>query len=87
MRLRQGQGRLLVLGSGDEADQIWEHAQQAVTELGSTVTLERVTDEQTIAQYGVPQTPAIVTMRERVKAVNRIPSVEVIKEWIKELRG
>ena len=87
MRLRQAHGRLLVLGIGTEADQVWANVSQAAKELGSTVELLRVTDEQEIAEYGVPNTPAVLSVRERVKSVARVPSVEVVKEWIKELRG
>ncbi len=87
MQLHQGRGRLLVLGADDEAcEQTWENAQLGIKELGSTVELVRVTDEQKIANYGVATTPAVISVRERVKSVGRIPSVEVIKEWIKELR-
>ncbi|MDY0095836.1 MAG: uroporphyrinogen decarboxylase family protein, partial [Candidatus Vecturithrix sp.] len=87
MRLRQAHGRLLVLGTGADADQTWANVNQAAKELGSTVELLRVTDAQEITEYGVPNTPAVLSVRERVKSVARVPSVEVVKEWIKELRG
>ncbi|GAK61004.1 uroporphyrinogen decarboxylase superfamily [Candidatus Vecturithrix granuli] len=87
MRLRQAHGRLLVLGSGAEAEQVWANVNQAAKELGSTVELLRVMDEHEIAEYGVPNTPAVLSVRERMKSVARVPSVEVVKEWIKELRG
>lgn len=87
MRLRQAHGRLLVLGTGADADQTWANVNQAAKELGSTVELLRVTEAQEIAEYGVPNTPAVLSVRERVKSVARVPSVEVVKEWIKELRG
>ena len=89
IRLRQAHGHLLVLGAeGDPAcDEAWKHVQQAVLELGSTVELTRVTDPQEIAKYGVATTPAVISFRERIKTVGRVPSVEVVKEWIKELRG
>ena len=88
LRLRQGHGRILLLGNGsEECDKTWENLQHAAKELGSTVELVRITDEQEIAKYGVATTPAVITVRERVKSVGRVPSVEVSKEWIKELRG
>lgn len=89
IRLRQAHGHLLVLGAdGDPAsDEAWKHIQQAILELGSTVEARRVTDPQEIAQYGVAATPAVISFRERIKTVGRVPSVEVVKEWIKELRG
>jgi MtaA/CmuA family methyltransferase len=87
MRLKQGRGRLIVLGDDSAiGQQTWQNVQQAVKELGSTVQLIQVTNKQDIAEYGVAATPAIISVRERVKATGRAPSVEVIKEWIKELR-
>ena len=87
MRLRQGWGHLIVLGPDtEECRQAWENVQQAAKELGSTVQLSRETDEQKIAEYGVAATPAVIAVRERSKVVGRVPSVEVVKEWIKEMR-
>jgi MtaA/CmuA family methyltransferase len=87
LRLKQGRGRLIVLGDDrDASEQAWQNVQQAVKELGSTVQLVHVTDPGALADYGVAATPAIISVRERVKATGRVPSVEVIKEWIKELR-
>ncbi|MDZ7379155.1 MAG: thioredoxin family protein, partial [candidate division KSB1 bacterium] len=87
MKLRERRGRLLVLGGGCErCEQVWANVQQAVRELGSTVEVERIMDEETIYSYGVSATPAIITVREQVRAAGRVPSVEVIKEWLKELQ-
>ncbi|MBD3374568.1 uroporphyrinogen decarboxylase [candidate division KSB1 bacterium] len=86
MRLRQHRGQLLVLGDGDkEFQQVWENAQQAAKELGSSVELVSVTDKEKIRSYGVASTPAVVAVKENVKSVGRIPNVEVIKEWLKIL--
>lgn len=79
-------GKLLVLGAGCErGEQTWTNVQQAAKELGSSVTLQRIDEEQEIYQYGVSATPAIVSIREVVKSSGRIPTVEVIKEWLKDL--
>ncbi|PIE35001.1 uroporphyrinogen decarboxylase [candidate division KSB3 bacterium] len=88
IQLHRGHGRFLVLGPDDETEQqTWDNAQLAAKELGSMVDLVRITDEEEIARYGVASSPAVITVRERVKAAGRVPSVEVMKEWIKELRG
>ncbi len=87
LRLKQGRGRLIVLGDDrDISEQAWQNVQQAVRELGSTVQLVHVTDRGEYAEYGVAAMPAIISVRERIKATGRVPSVDVIKEWIKELR-
>ncbi len=88
LKLRERRGRLLVLGNKeDEAFQeLWERVRQATLELGSAAELVQVTDAQEIRDYGVAATPAVISVREQVKAAGRTPTVEVIKEWLKNLR-
>lgn len=86
MKLRQHQSKLIVVGSNTEqGEQTWRNVQQAVKELGSTVEIVRVSDDSEISKYGVANTPAIITVEEQVKSVGRVPSVEVIKEWLKQI--
>jgi uroporphyrinogen decarboxylase len=86
LKLRRQHGRLLVLGSGGENDdKLKSNIDQAVKELGSTVEVIHITDEKEIRNYGVASTPAIIAVQENVKSTGRVPSVEVIKEWLKAL--
>ncbi len=86
LKLRESKGKLLVLGSGcEECEKTWQNAQQALKELGSTVEIKQIKDEKQIEEYGVASTPSVVTISEEVKYSGRVPSVEVIKEWIKAL--
>jgi MtaA/CmuA family methyltransferase len=86
LKLRQHHSQLLVLGAGDEkSEHLWQNVQQAVKELGSTVEVMRIKDEKQFKKYGIASTPAVITVREQVKSTGREPTVEVIKEWLKEL--
>ncbi len=86
LKLRQYRSQLLVLGAGDEkSESVWENVQQAVRELGSTVEVMRIKDENQFKIYGIASTPAIITVREQVKTTGRVPTVDVIKEWLKDL--
>ncbi len=86
LRIKQRRNEVVVLGGGGEkCENLWENMQQAVKELGSQVELTRIKDEQAIYEYGVPSTPAVVVVRKQIKSAGRVPSVEVIKEWIKDL--
>ncbi|MBD3290405.1 hypothetical protein GF337_16495, partial [candidate division KSB1 bacterium] len=86
MKLRRQHSRLLVLGAGcEKCAQTLQNVQQAAKELGSTVEIVHVTDENQFHQYGVAATPAVIAVEERVKISGRVPSVEVVKEWLKEL--
>ncbi len=86
LKLRQYRNQLLVLAADDEKSlQTWENIQQAVKELGSTVEVIRIKDPSQFEKYGVASAPAIITVREQVKSAGRLPTVEVIKEWLKDL--
>jgi uroporphyrinogen decarboxylase len=86
LKLRQHHNRLLILGADCESSESTRlNVDQAVKELGSTIEIVNIWDEQKIQEYGIASTPAILTVREQVKSVGRVPSVEVIKEWLKDL--
>ncbi len=86
LKLRQQHNRLLILGAENaELQELAERVEKAVRELGSRVLIEKITDTATIQSYGLANLPAVVTVKEGVKESGRIPSVDVIKEWLKEL--
>ncbi|MBN1996188.1 thioredoxin family protein [candidate division KSB1 bacterium] len=86
LKLREHQGRLLVFGAGDEkGTQTWQNVQQAALELGSTVETVLLTGVDEMQRYGVAVRPAVVAINEQVKITGRVPTVDVIKEWLKAL--
>lgn len=86
MYIRTRRNKIIVLGASCEnCKKTLENVQKAIKELGSTVELVHVTDEREIYEYGVNKTPAVIIERQQVKAMGRVPSVEVIKEWLKDL--
>jgi len=58
---------------------------RAITELGKDVEVKVISDKQQMANYGVSQGPAVVAVNYKLKSEGEIPSLEVVKEWIKEL--
>ena len=76
----------LLCAEGADSEELEKNIDQAVIELGSEVDVSLVTDPEIIGSFGVlpQQTPAVVLARYHLKSVKRIPSVEVIKEWLKE---
>jgi uroporphyrinogen decarboxylase len=84
---KQYTGKVLVLGGGCAlCDETKANVDQAITELGIQVPVEVITDPAEIARYEVDTTPAVVTVQTTVKAAGKVPSIEVIKEWLKDLR-
>ncbi len=86
MRLKLRKAEILILGkSKEECQQLEGILKQAIKELGPGITHRFITDEQEILSYGVMQTPAFIVQEFKVKSQGYEPSVEVVKEWIKEL--
>ena len=55
---------------------------EVVSESGATATVEKISDFQQIASYGVFTTPAVVIDGE-VKVVGKVPSKSELTSWIK----
>ncbi len=86
MRLKLRKAEVLILGKNkEECQQLEGILKQAINELGPGITYRFITDEQEILSYGVMQTPAFIVQKFKVKSQGSEPSVEVVKEWIKEL--
>ncbi len=86
MRLKLRKAEILILGKNkEECQQLEGILKQAIKELGPGITYRFITDEKEILSYGVMQTPAFIVQEFKVKSQGSEPSVEVVKEWIKEL--
>lgn len=75
-----------ILGSGcPNCLKLEENAKRAINELNlKDVKVEHIYDINKIVEHGVMSIPAIVFDNE-IKAAGRIPDVEEIKNWLKEL--
>lgn len=70
---------LQILGMGcAKCRTLTERAEQAARAIGLEYTLEKVTDIEAIAAFGVLATPALVVNGE-LKVAGRVPTVEAIK--------
>ncbi len=73
-----------VLGMGcARCRDLEQRARKALAETGLTAEVEKVDDIQKIMTYRIMATPALV-IDGTVKSAGRIPSVEEIKNWLKE---
>ncbi len=59
--------------------------QRATTELGKDVDVKIISDKAQMAGFGVVKGPAVVSVSYKLKSDGTDPSLDVIKEWIKEL--
>lgn len=59
--------------------------QRATTELGKDVDVKVISDKAQMAAFGVVKGPAVVSVSYKLKSEGTDPSLDVVKEWIKEL--
>jgi len=71
-----------ILGTGcPNCKRLEENTKQALEELKSEVSVEKVTEIQDIMSYGVMGTPALV-VDEKVVVSGRVPDVSEIKAFL-----
>ena len=71
-----------ILGSGcAKCKKTKEIAEKAVAELGINAEILKVEDINSILNYGVMVTPAVVIDGD-VKIAGKVPTVEKVKEWL-----
>lgn len=58
---------------------------RASTELGKDVDVKIISDHAQMAAFGVAKGPAVVSVKYKLKSEGTDPSLDVVKEWIKEL--
>jgi len=79
--------KIKILGSGcPKCQKLESNAQKAVEELGlKDVKVEHIYDINKIIEMGIAFTPAIA-FDDEIKAQGRIPEVEEIKEWLRQIK-
>jgi len=79
--------KIKILGSGcPKCQKLEANAQKAVEELGlKDVKVEHIYDINKIIERGIAFTPAIA-FDDEIKAQGRIPEVEEIKEWLRQIK-
>jgi len=84
--LKTRHNKIILLDQGCEVSQkVFRNIEKALKELGSQVEFIHITDVNQFRQYGIAKGPAVLIERRQIKSVGRVPSVEVIKEWLKDL--
>jgi len=75
--------KIQILGMGcPKCKKLYEAAEQAAKELGLEYEMEKIDDIDRITEMGVMMTPALAIDGE-VKLVGRVPTIENLKEILK----
>jgi small redox-active disulfide protein 2 len=75
--------KIEVLGTGcPKCNALMETVKKALSELGKTAEVVKVTDINAMIERGVMSTPALI-IDGKLMAQGKIPNVQQIKDWIK----
>jgi uroporphyrinogen decarboxylase len=86
LKIKSKRSEILILGESEqECREVSGKVKRAVTELGKTTSVEVVTDREQLKSFGISKGPAVIIVSYKLKSEITVPSLEVIKEWIKEI--
>jgi len=88
MGILQRQGAIHLVGEDNpDTEKVFEVLDRAVKELGADVPIRRVRDEKRFKDYGLlkSQTPAVYTVKYRLRSRSKAPEIAAVKEWVKDL--
>jgi uroporphyrinogen decarboxylase len=86
LKIRSKHSEVLILGESEqECKEITKRVKRAITELGKSTSVSVITDKAQMALYGIRKGPAVVLVNYKLKSEGNVPSLDVIKEWIKEI--
>jgi uroporphyrinogen decarboxylase len=86
LKIKSKRSELILIGEEPEqCSELKERVDRALTELGKEVEVKILTGKEKLAVFGATQSPAVVAVSYKLKSEGAVPSIEVIKEWLKEL--
>ncbi|MBU8902424.1 MAG: thioredoxin family protein [Victivallales bacterium] len=87
LKIKYNKGRILLLGNNSNKKYkiLKENIHNAMKELGPKVDFIEINDKKEIRQYGVFNTPAVITEKYKLKSSGHSVEKNIIKEWIKVL--
>jgi len=76
---------LILCDENSEYKELNAQIKRASLELGKEVDVKIISDKAQMAAFGVVKGPAVISVKYKLKSEGSNPSLDVIKEWIKEL--
>ena len=86
LKIKSKHSEVLIFGETEqECKEVTKRVKRAVAELGKSTSISVVTDKAQMASFGIKKGPAVVMVNYKLKSEIHVPSLDVIKEWIKEI--
>jgi uroporphyrinogen decarboxylase len=86
LKIQAKRGELIVFGRDEEEiRELKSRIKTAFLQTGKNIEVKYMTGEDKMQEYGVSSSPAVMLQKYSVKSQGKIPSVDVITEWLKEI--
>jgi len=86
LKIQAKNGEFIVVGKNEEEiKELKSRIKTAFLQTGMIIDVKFITGENMISEYGLNASPAIILRTNSVKSQGKIPSVDVIIEWLKEV--
>ncbi|MBL7968286.1 MAG: thioredoxin family protein [Prolixibacteraceae bacterium] len=86
LKIKSKRSEVLIFGETEqECKEVTKRVKRAIAELGKSTSVSVITDKEQMASFGIKKGPAVVVVNYKLKSEVNVPSLEVIKEWIKEI--
>ena len=86
LKISSKRGEISILvKKGDDYSELEQRIRTAIFETGEQIEVKIISDQHIISSYGILNTPAVVITEYKTKTEGDLPSVDVIKEWIKNI--
>jgi len=86
LKIQAKKGEFIVFCRDEEEIRIMRaRINTAFLQTGKNIEVKYVADPEKLTKYGISQTPTIILKKYTIKSQGKVPSVDVITEWLKEV--
>lgn len=86
LKIKSKKSEILIFGDTEqECKEMTKRVKRATAELGKYTAVTVITDKVQMSSFGIKKGPAVVVVNYKLKSEATVPSLDVIKEWIKEI--
>jgi hypothetical protein len=84
LKIQSRKGEFIVFGKDEqEISELKSRIKTAFLQTGKSIEVKYITGTEKLAEFGLSATPAVILQMFSIKSQGKIPSVDVITEWLK----
>ncbi len=86
LKILSKKGEFLVFGKDEEEIRVIKsRISTAFLQTGKNIDVQYYIGQEKLSEYGILQTPTVILKKYTMKSQGKVPSVDVITEWLKEV--